>query len=80
MSETRIVEIVYGLGGFDPTKPNSNVVETETKVFSDAELAEEADQKDLLAKIDLISTLTHAQLAVVVERMAKRLVNKGLLP
>ena len=80
MSETRIAEIVYGLGGFDPTKPNNNVIDTKTRIVSDEELAEETDQKDLLAKIALISGLTHAQLAIVVERIAKRLVNKGLLP
>ena len=70
MPETRYVEQYQ----------NAVLVSRVPYEVSDAELAEEADQKDLLAKIDLISTLTHAQLAVVVERMAKRLVNKGLLP
>ena len=23
----RILEVVYGLGGYDPTKPNDNIVE-----------------------------------------------------
>ena len=80
MPETRIVETVYGLGGLDPTKPDNNVIDTKTRIVSDEELAEKADQKDLLAKIALISGLTHAQLAVVVERIARRLVKKGLLP
>ncbi len=38
MPETRIVSIIYGEGGYDPTKPNNNVIEEKTKEFSDEEL------------------------------------------
>ncbi|KKM03638.1 hypothetical protein LCGC14_1772470, partial [marine sediment metagenome] len=44
MSETRVVKIKYGIGGYDTTKPNNNVVEEITEEISDEQLADEAEQ------------------------------------
>ena len=41
MPETRIIEVTYGLGGYDPTKPLNNVIDTKTRVVSDEELYQE---------------------------------------
>jgi hypothetical protein len=38
-----IKEVIYGVGGFDETKPNNNIVET--VYFSDEEIAESELQK-----------------------------------
>ena len=35
MSEIRIVETVYGVGGYDPTKPNNNIIGQVTAEISD---------------------------------------------
>jgi hypothetical protein len=54
----RIKEVVYGLGGYDETKPKNNVVET--VYYSDDELAQlelkeqaDADKAALLARLGL---------------------------
>lgn len=41
MPETRVVETVYGLGGYEPTKPNNNIVEQKTAEVSDEQLYQE---------------------------------------
>jgi len=46
MPEIRIVSTTYGLGGYDPTKPNNNLVAQETREVSDAELAVEAAEAE----------------------------------
>lgn len=95
MPETRIVSTTYGVGGFDPTKPNNNIVEERTKVISDAELAEEAEIRTLakadqlydavIAEINAATNLTQAKaamkdLCVLTRRVCIKLINKGLLP
>ena len=40
----KIKSVVYGLGGFDETKPKNNVIETQ--YFTDEELALEAKAKE----------------------------------
>ena len=47
MSEERIVSTTYGLGGYDPSKPNNNITEQITEIISDEQLAEEAEAKAL---------------------------------
>lgn len=37
----KIKSIVYGLGGYDESKPNNNVIETE--YYSDQELSEQTE-------------------------------------
>ena len=73
MPETRIVEVVYGVGGYDPTKPNNNIVEEVTKVFSDAELADEAEAKEIILVIEKLPNAG-------INKAWKRLIEKGILP
>jgi len=46
MAELRVVAITYGLGGYDPTKPNNNIVGQETRLVADAELSVEAAEAE----------------------------------
>ena len=81
MPETRIESVVYGEGGYDPTKPNNNIVEEVTKEISDEQLAEETEEKALAKAdqlIDAISNLAGAKLFL--KRICARLILKGLLP
>ena len=48
MPETRVVETTYGIGGYDPTLPNNNIVEEITAEISDAQLY----QEELAAKMN----------------------------
>ena len=81
MTETRIVETVYRVGGYDPTKPNNNIVEEITAEISDEQLANEAEEK-ALAKVDeLIDQIDSlAKARTFLKRLCKRLVRKGYLP
>ncbi len=38
MSEQRVVETVYNLGGYDSSKPNNNIIEQVTAGISDEQL------------------------------------------
>jgi len=52
----KIKEIVYGLGGFDETKPNNNVIET--IYYTDLELTELAEaEAKATAKAALLAQL-----------------------
>jgi hypothetical protein len=58
MSDKVIKTIVYGLGGFDETKPNDNVVETiyytaEELAELEAIAAKEATRTELLARLGI---------------------------
>lgn len=81
MPETRVIRTVYGIGGYDPRKPDNNVVERVTAEISDEQLADEAEAK-ALAKVDElvdgISNLVEAK--VFLKRLCARLIKKGLLP
>lgn len=56
MAKKQIKSIVYGLGGYDDTKENNNIVET--IYYTDAELAElEAEQAKAQAKAELLARL-----------------------
>lgn len=46
MPETRVVETVYGVGGYDPSKPNNNIIEEVTAEISDEQLAVEAVEQE----------------------------------
>ena len=79
MPETRIISTTYGLGGYDPTKPNNNIIEEVTRIVSDAELADEAEEK-ALAKADvLIDAAFTGKQAAFLKRLCKRLILKGSL-
>ena len=41
MPETRIVSTTYGIGGYDPTLPNNNIIEQVTAEISDEQLYQE---------------------------------------
>ena len=41
MPEKRVVRTVYGVGGYDLTKPNNNIIEEITAEISDEELYQE---------------------------------------
>lgn len=52
----KIKSVVYGEGGFDKSKPNNNVIETE--YYTDAELAQlEAQEAQAEAKAALLERL-----------------------
>ena len=81
MPEKRVVRIVYGLGGYDPTKPNNNIIEEITTEISNEQLADEAEEKALAGidkLIDGISNLAEAKMFL--KRLCNRLIKKGLLP
>ena len=81
MPETRIVSTTYGLGGYDPTKPNNNIIEQITAEISDEQLADEAEEKALANADQLIDAITNlAEAKVFLKRLCARLIKKGLLP
>jgi len=52
----RIKSVVYGLGGYDDTKPDNNLIKTE--YYTDVELAElEAEEAKANVKADLLAKL-----------------------
>ena len=74
MSEPRVVSTTYGVGGFDPSKPNNNIVEELTEEISDEELAQEQIEQDsndaihtIKAKYDIWDSLTSSQQKAVVK-------------
>ena len=74
MPEIRVVKIVYGTGGLDPTKPNNNIIEKETTIISDDQLKEEADL--LLAEQYLKlspAVITQPQIWFLLRYLAKKL-------
>jgi hypothetical protein len=53
---TQIKSVIYGLGGYDESKPNNNIIETE--YYTDAELAELAEEEaKATAKAALLTQL-----------------------
>ena len=81
MPETRVIQTVYGVGGYDPTKPNNNIIEQVTAEISDEQLAEEAEQKALAKADELIDAITNlAGAKIFLKRLCARLIKKGLLP
>lgn len=81
MPETRVVATIYGEGGFDPTKPNNNVIETAARIVSDPELADEAEAKALAKAGQLIDAITNlAEAKVFLKRLVARLIKNGTLP
>ncbi len=81
MPEERIVSIVYGFGGYDPAKPNNNVVEQITRVIPDDELASEIEEKALAKADQLIDNISNlADAKAFLKRLCARLIKKGLLP
>jgi len=73
MPETRVIQTVYGIGGYDPTKPNKNIIEEVTAVISDEQLAEEAEAKEVQLIIERLPNTG-------INKAWKRLISKGLLP
>ena len=78
MPETRVVEVVYGLGGYDPTKPNNNIIEEITKEIPDEELYQEqlaAEFNDVHDKAILAyknwGSLTLAQKDTILKNLVK---------
>ena len=56
MAKKIIKSVVYGLGGFDESKPNDNIIETE--YYTDSEIAElEAEQAKAATKAALLEKL-----------------------
>ena len=81
MGETRIVSTVYGVGGYDPTKPNNNIIEQVTAKISDEQLADEAEGRALAKAEELINAISNlAEAKIFLKRLVKRLLSKGLLP
>ena len=81
MSATRVVQVVFGLGGYDPTKPNNNIIEEETAEISDEQLADEAEGNALAKAGDLIDAISNlAEAKVFLRRLTSRLIKRGLLP
>ena len=52
MPEARVISRTYGLGGFDPTKPNNNLIEQVTAEISDERLADEAEAREVQLVIE----------------------------
>ena len=77
MPENRKVATAYGVGGYDPTKPNNNIIEEVTKVISDEELAIEAVEQETAAANDqaLVAYKNYNKLSPA----AKDIILKGLL-
>ena len=73
MSKTRIVSTVYGKGGYDPTKPNNNIIEEVTAEISDEQVADEAEAKEVQLIIEKLPDSG-------INKAWKRLIKKGLLP
>lgn len=64
----KIKEIIYGIGGFDESKPNNNVIET--IYYTTAELAEIAEAEEKAqAKAQLLAQLN------ITEEQAKLLLS-----
>ena len=81
MPETRIISTTYGLRGYDPTKPNNNIIEQVITEISDEQLADEAEEKALAKADQLIDAITNlAGAKVFLKRLCKRLQKQGLLP
>ena len=81
MPETRVVSTVYGLGGYDPTKPNNNIVEEVTAEISDGELADEAERKAMEKANDMINSISNlADAKVFLKKLCLRLFKNGALP
>lgn len=81
MPETRIVEIVYGLGGYDPSKPRNNILEEVTREFSDEELADEANKEAMKRAGKMIDDITNlSQAKVFLKKLCRRLFKNGALP
>lgn len=81
MSETRVVKIKYGIGGYDTTKPNNNVVEEITEEISDEQLADEAEQVAMEKADGLIDAIGNlAQARTFLKRLVRRLIKNGALP
>ncbi len=81
MPELRVVKTKYGIGGYDPTKPNNNVIEEITAKISDKQLADEAEQRAMTKAeelIDGISSLNQAK--EFLKRLVARLMKNGSLP
>jgi len=81
MPGKRVVRTVYGVGGYDLTKPNNNIIEEITAEISDEQLADEAEGKALTRidkLIDGISNLAEAKMFL--KKLCNRLIKKGLLP
>lgn len=81
MPETRVVSRIYGLGGYDPSKPNSNVIEEVAAIIPDEQLADEAEGRALAKAGQLVDAITNlAEAKVFLKRLVDRLIKKGLLP
>jgi len=81
MPEARVVLRTYGLGGYDSTRPNNNLVEEITAEISDEQLAEEAEQKAMEKAEDLIDSITNlADAKVFLKRLVRRLIKNSSLP
>ena len=56
MTKKIVKSVVYGLGGFDESKPNNNIIETE--YYTDSEIAElETEQAKAATKAALLEKL-----------------------
>ena len=78
MPETRVVETVYGIGGYDPSKPNNNIVEQKLAVISDEQfyqeqLAEEmnAVHEQAIAAYKNWGSLTLAQKDAILKNLVR---------
>lgn len=58
-----IKSIVYGIGGYDETKPNNNLVET--LYYTEAELAEEEAKAAAQAQAEAAKAAAQAKLAAL---------------
>ena len=81
MPETRIIQTIYGVGGYDPTKPNNNIIEQVTAEIFDEQLADEAEEKALAKADQLIDAITNlAQAKIFLKRLCARLIRNNVLP
>jgi len=80
MPETRVIQTVYGVGGYDSTKPNYNIIGEITAEISDEQLADEAEGRALAKADELIDAITNlAEAKMFLKRLYKRLILKRLL-
>jgi len=80
MPETRIIQTIYGAGGYDPTKPNNNIIEEVTAEISNEQLADEAEGKAMAKAGELIDAITNlAQAKVFLKRLCQRLRKQGVI-
>ena len=59
-----MIQTVYGLGGFDPTKPNNNIIE-ETEIADPEPTPEETARASAVAKLTKLGLTEEEALAII---------------